>query len=353
MDELGEFSPAQPVGAFDADSNIVNSEVEIRLSTGSSVVLDTRAPIADAADLESAASGIGVFCLATSYLNGTEARFPIDWSAGTDSWSVWMDNVESTAHGGHLYMTSSPENVYYYPSGNLHRYTFYSYYPRQESVGYDHSRITTTIALDGTQDIMWGASTPDMRDFQKYRVSYSAMYYREVADPIDPSISFNHQMAWLKFKIRSEANNDNDATRFGLVSLKLLDMPSTARLTIADLDDPTADGSIEYSGSTTYTLMDAGDTDLAFLNGSTGTGYWITGASLENQDFIGQGICIPAGLTEIDLKITLLRKSDGSRYSQTITKNIGELFAAPMSAGHTYTLNITVTRVGGLIVNGE
>ena len=336
MDECGEnLSPTQPVGTFDADGRLSNSDVEIRLSAGSGTILNTRAPITESG-AEFSASGIGIFCLATSHLNSRAEEFPIDWRAGADAWSVWIDNAESKAIGRNIYIsteTEGEEKVYYYPNGNLHCYSFYAYYPRKDAkIKYCKDKIIARINLDGTQDIMWGKSQPDQSCYENYRTSYSALYFHKAQDAQFPRIkTFNHKMARLDFKISS---TDDEAENYRLASIELLEMPQTAILTVAD-NVHVEEGFVDYCGTTTYTLKDENDEKIGPCE------------ILSGQEIVGH-ICIPAVKTKITMRVILEHKT-GKFYSRTYTilpPHKGDSFVE----GYYYGVPITVGKSGTITV---
>ncbi len=278
-----------------ATVKVESSDVEIRLSSGS---VTTRASIeSDEAGLFEA-EDIGVFCLARKENGVNNKELAINWNRNqtNDHWSIWMDNVKANAQknaeGTATELTWADGNTsYWYPTGNWHCYGFYAYHPYQEDVANENEVFSTEIPLDGTQDVIWGKTW----NFDKY--AYSAKYFRDIPEAEDPQIVFKHKFMRLTFSIvaGADANGSTEAAeKMGIKSLELMNVPSSAKLVIADRNGVSELGEGNVSADwennlTNYVLMDPDDQPLAELDAAAGTGYWAT----PTETTLGQGFLIP------------------------------------------------------------
>lgn len=269
---------------------VENSDVEIHLSTSS---VRTRASVESDDDGSFAVDSMGVFCLAKADLNVNPVELPINWSryVSNDHWSIWMDNVKCNAvkdASGTAIKWADKDAVYMYPTGNWHSYDFYAYYPYQQSTDVSGEVVSTTIALDGTQDVIWGRTESD----EQY--AYSAKYFRNNKAK-SPALSMSHRFMRITFSIiagRDSTGSKEPAKTMGVKSLSVVNVPAYAKLIIADRYNPENDGKIEADwnyGLTSYDMKDAGDAAFPELDAEKELGYWVK----EDEQTVGQGFLLP------------------------------------------------------------
>lgn len=298
----------------ESEVHIGNSDVEIRLSSGAA----TRASIESDGAGAFEAQGIGVFCLAKAKLAVNESELPIQWDRNipNDHWSIWMDNVKSNAEieeGSTSIKWADPAAVYMYPTGNWHSYDFYAYHPYQETVTLQGEVFSTDIALDGTQDVIWGRATSDA-DY-----AFSAKYFRNQAS-VAPVVSFLHCFSRITFTLVAGVGKDGttkDAKTMGVKSVELINMPSKATLIIADRQTPANNGKITTNWEenlVSYNLLDNNDQDFPELVSESNLGYWVT----DEEQKLGQGFLIPVPDEGHKMQIrTILQNRDGQVFDKT------------------------------------
>lgn len=264
-DELGGGAGGQQTG---------NSDEPIVLSVGQQSN-KTRAALGNvdengAYDGTFDANGLGVYCLATGKIFATEN---ITWKTGYDNPNFrWMENVKSdavTALDADLNKkvtnlkfydaeTGTTETNYFYPMGSQYRYTFYGYYPYNQTVTHDENGEKYTVAienLNGTTDLIWGKSLVSDDDAAK-DYAYSAKYIRakkaEYGAEWDkakyksvlPKITFKHKL--MKFNIILKKGTGTGVEQsttiqyLGIKSCKLLNVADKGELVIANLNSENA-----------------------------------------------------------------------------------------------------------------
>lgn len=320
---------------------VENSDVEIHLSTSS---VRTRASVDSDDDGSFSLDSMGVFCLAKGDLNVNPVELPINWSryVSNDHWSIWMDNVKSNAvkdATGTSIKWADTTAVYMYPTGNWHSYDFYAYYPHQPYTDVSGEVVSATINLDGTQDIIWGRTSSD----DQY--AYSAKYFRTQGAQ-SPALSMSHRLMRITFSIVAGRDKDGSkelAKTMGVKSLKLIDVPSQAKLIIADRHNPENDGKIEADWNwnlTQYSLMDPADAPFPELDAETGEGYWVE----EGEQTLGQGFLLPVPEDGHTFRIhVVLQNKDGivfdlHEYPIDLALKDGFKF----EAGKSYNVRITI-----------
>lgn len=320
---------------------VENSDVEIHLSTSS---VRTRASVDSDEDGSFSLDSLGVFCLAKGDLNVNPVELPINWSryVSNDHWSIWMDNVKSNAvkeSNGTAIKWADPEAIYMYPTGNWHSYDFYAYYPYQPYTDVDGEVVSATISLDGTQDIIWG------RTSSEDPLAYSAKYFRSSAAQ-SPALSMSHRLMRITFSIvagRDSTGSKDAAKTMGVKSLKLIDVPSQAKLIIADRHNPENDGKIEADWNwnlTQYDLKDPEDAPFPELDAEENLGYWVK----DNEQTLGQGFLLPVPEDGHTFRIhVVLQNKDGivfdlHEYPIDLALKDGFKF----EAGKSYNVRITI-----------
>lgn len=319
---------------------VTDSNVQIQLS---SATLPSRASVETTANGLFNAEGLGIFCLAQNHLNINTQNLPISWTRNDneDTWSIWIDNAKANTVINDTQTAiniqwADPQASYWYPDGNWHSYQFYGYYPYQENVSLQDEVFTTDIALDGTQDVIWG------RTLSEVQYAYSARYFQGTKKE-QPSLAFSHRFMRITFTLVAGVNSSGSSTtakKLGVKSLELTNMPSTATLTIADRNTPANEGIITCDWEqnlVNYILKDANDTDLATLNATDRKGYWAE----DDEQTLGQGFLVPVPQAGHSLQIhALLQNTNGELFDRygTLTTKPGQTF----QAGKSYNVKITI-----------
>ena len=324
--------------------HVENSDVEIHLSTGS---VNTRASVESDDNHAFEVEGIGVFCLAKGDLNINPRELPINWirNSANDSWSVWMDNVAANAviEGTRTALRwQDDEATYWYPTGNWHSYRFYGYYPRQEEVNLDNEVFTAEIAMDGTQDVIWGRTASGLDEDK----AYSAYFFRQYGEVEQPTIPFTHRLMRLTFSFVAgpDANGSTETAKtMGFQSLELFDVPSKVTLVVADRNDSENEGKIiaDWDNNlTAYNLLDPNDQPLPELDAAAGTGYWTT----DDEQTLGQGFLVPVPEDGHTLQIrAILQNKDGQVFNlHEYPMDINLAPGTKFEAGKSYNAKIIV-----------
>ncbi len=144
-----------------------------------------------------------------------------------------------------LNSTPSPTTCYY-PVSSWYNYYFYTYYPRvDDSKVYvsNNNVVTADYSLNGSQDIITGFSKPATDE------GYCGKYFRDNSQADHPQMELTHHLAQLRFYICSKSKPQGT---FQVKDIKLLEVPSEWRLTIADKSSPNNTGKL-VSRNTTKT----------------------------------------------------------------------------------------------------
>lgn len=326
---------------------VTDSDVKIQLSTGSKT---TKASITSDENGLFNANGMSVFCLATDYIN--PSTITIDWNKGSDGfkYSVWVNNVQINAeidkNNEKTNLTWDDDNSRWYPSGSWHKYAFYGYYPRvaDENISYSSTKITATIPLDGTQDVIYGeASSTDPK-------AYSSEYFEQnELKPEIPTMSFKHKFMRLKFQIAGSNGNNGtvDALNFGVKKIEVVNVPSEVNLVIADRENSSNNGAISFTPdmNNSYELKtDDADDGITSLfthkdnDETTPLAFWVPSTG---SDFIGQGILVPVPTADkqYSVRVTLVNKELDEFVSEaTLTEK-----ASDFVAGRSYGIRLIIT----------
>lgn len=325
---------------------VTDSDVKIQLSTGSKT---TKASITSDENGLFNAKGMSVFCLATDYIN--PSTITIDWNKGSDGfkYSVWVNNVQINAkidkNNEKTNLTWDDDNARWYPSGSWHKYAFYGYYPRvaDENISYSSTKITATIPLDGTQDVIYGeASSTDPK-------AYSSEYFEQnELKPEIPTMSFKHKFMRLKFQIAGSNGNNGtvDALNFGVKKIEVVNVPSEVNLVIADRENSSNNGVISFTPdmNNSYELKTDDDADgITSLfthkdnDETTPLAFWVPSTG---SDFIGQGILVPVPTADkqYSVRVTLVNKELDEFVSEaTLTEK-----ASDFVAGRSYGIRLII-----------
>ncbi len=257
-----------------------NSDVEIKLSVGGGT--RTRASVESDANGMFNLNNLGIFMLGTAVQSTNPEEQNIDWRPSVNPYAVWMNNVEANAvidgGGTRTDILWEDGKTRWYPVGNWYSYRFYGYYPRvaDNRVSMTANKCVVSYSgLDGTKDIIWGRSLgPDLGDAkEKYR--YSARYFRQAGyGDYNPELSLNHKMLRMQFCIQGIADENAEAghefeaaNTMSIDTIMILKVPTTAQLTIADLNNQaTGDGVISYNWESNLADLGVlGDNDGTFV----------------------------------------------------------------------------------------
>lgn len=281
-----------------------NSDVPIMMNLSQKASVQTRAALGNlGADgqldgtFDTDGGQIGIYCLATDKIFGEE---DIQWYPGVNNPNfIWLQNVRADAKttGEVGNRTTSLEwynaSKYYYPMGSQYAYTIYGYYPYTANVVHDYNRFYVNVeGLDGTTDLIWGKSVVDPDDqFKKY--AYSAKYFRSIKEQEGSTydylkhlftVEFKHKLMKFNFIVKKGTSSTDEIKKIGISQVTLHNVATTGKLTIASIDNPDDCGLFEpdWNNTSTLTLKDHGDTDLA-----------ITYLGDNDQLTVGEGIMLP------------------------------------------------------------
>ena len=257
-----------------------NSDVKIKLSVGGGT--STRASVESNVNGMFNLNNLGIFMLGTAVQSTNPEEQNIDWRPAVNPYAVWMNNVEANAvidgGGTRTDILWEDGKTRWYPVGNWYSYRFYGYYPRvaDNRVSMTANKCVVSYSgLDGTKDIIWGRSLgPDLGDAkEKYR--YSARYFRQAGyGDYNPELSLNHKMLRMQFCIQGIADENAEAghefeaaNTMSIDTIMILKVPTTAQLTIADLNNQaTGDGVISYNWESNLADLGVlGDNDGTFV----------------------------------------------------------------------------------------
>ena len=159
---------------------------------------------------------------------------PVQWGEDVDG-SILINNlgVTTTANGEVVF---SPK--IYYPFGNKYAYSFYSYYPYQNTEGGTASVVDGAFKITyplGNTDILWAGS--QAQDYNGV-AGYNAAYCRAVKqDGVDsqyyPKFQYRHLLTALVFKV---VGKDTDIENYDVkvTGMQITSTPTSATLCIAD-----------------------------------------------------------------------------------------------------------------------
>lgn len=261
---------------------IVNSDVEVRLSSGG---VGTRSSVESKAD-SFEVDNIGIYMLATDkiVINPEEVS-PVNW---LDNRCVRMKNVKTNAVRNSLtgvtdLVWADSKATYWYPYENWYAFRFYGYYPRVEdsNISINRTRVEANYTdLDGTKDLIWGQSLRSNPDDAREKYRYSALYFRQAGyTEMYPSVGFGHKMMRIQFYIQG-VEDENPAIGFDRANSMQLEsvqifarnnamgpgvwhgVPTTASLVIADLENPNNEGKLNINWDGPYapvTMKDEND----------------------------------------------------------------------------------------------
>ena len=250
----------------------------------------------------------------------------------------------------------------YYPVGNYCSYSLYGYYPLQSLITdgvnknctVDKSKLTVTIPVTGTDDVIWGRAsytkadvdgtdiqwfTPgeatgsvydgkEITDFSAY--AYSAKFFRfspfRTTDGTDvalnPTMKFKHKMIMLKFDVVAggtpidyDPNDQNydRAYKTTVSGLSIDNAPSSVDLVVADLSGESNEGKLTASETTKVINIDGSATPAAGADGKPAR------VTLTNSDGEESYVILPAGpANDYHLNLTLTDNNEQPAVSKRI-----------------------------------
>lgn len=250
------------------DMLVADSEVEIKLSSGSPTMATRAGVYGDGVfstptscvlgGVTIATPKLALFCLATGRQDGAglDADWAKDWPENND---VRFSNAPAKVWEGNISLDAPA----YYPISNLYTYSFYGYYTKQASesdVTRDANKIDAKVTINGYNDIIWGESSVSedfAENIRKY--AYSAKFYRECVkaevESTPAQMTFQHMLTSFMFKVTPKDENAKGVT---ITSIKLKNQPQSATLCIASMADGEA-GKItvdEEASTGDFTLYD-------------------------------------------------------------------------------------------------
>lgn len=236
----------------------------------------------------SVTENIGLYMLAI-YDQGVNPFLAINWydnnySAPLKNYRAKTISVDGKT-GLQLVDADQNEQVEYYPLTSRYANRFYGYYPYRNDgsskfwVTSDGQKVVVTYTgLDGTTDILWGQSDAGEEiankpaktvDDQKKLWKYSARYFRINSETMTdyPVIAFQHMLMAFQFKLLALADGNgeyDECEKMKLLNVTIKDVPTTAKLTVADHSYCTSDtwkGAISFDATPVadLTIRDAGD----------------------------------------------------------------------------------------------
>ncbi len=284
-----------------------NSDIPVMLSVGQKANL-TRAALGNRDeegnyDGTFDAKGLGIYCLATGKIYGTQ---DITWKTGFDNPNfLWMENIKADATTavdptlGELGEDGQPKGKkvtslsfydktgnkagekYYYPMGSQYSYSFYGYYPYNETVNHDQAGEKYSVnitGIDGTKDIIWGKSVVPADD-KHADEAFSAKYFRShKADDIEagteynyknylPNVTFKHKLMKLNIILQKGNGGNTRIEHLGIKSVKLLNVADAGTLVIANLKtDAAASTDKEGSFNVDWTTANNHNTEATALS---------------------------------------------------------------------------------------
>lgn len=332
--------------SYDDNDESSVENVLIRLSAGGS----TRASIESDEDGNFETANIAIFALADRVMDVTPSPLPISWAGDAEdtlTYAVLLNNVEAEAvkssNGTDIYFSDG--ETYYYPHSNWYCYSFFGYHPMTEDIVKTDSQVLATIVIDGTQDIIYGRAKSD-EDY-----AFSARYYRQSKNVGKlPELSFTHKLMRVTFSAKPGANtvggsDYSAALSTTIESVKILSVPTTGELIVADLNTPDNDGTLTFdfsdaSEKADFLLCDSGDVALNPDN------YYmeIDGDGQPVEKTVGVGILLPVPESGYAYSLAVtLRDSDGNvyelKYPQAVTLGEGGTFEAGKSYNLCFTIN--------------
>lgn len=320
---LGAVAVASLAGCTSVDDDAVvggngelkGSDVPIQLSVASDVL--TRSSLSYTDGGLFSADSMGVFCLATAPISATEEYKPKDWTtynvgAENDGYSVLMSNVLSRA----VMIDSSytaiewarTDTTYFYPRNSLYKYGFVGYYPYvadASKVVYTENSVNIGYeGLNGTQDIIAGYAISDAP------TAYSATYFHQNPTAELPQLQLNHMMVRFQFSVVKDTTDVNSGN-VGIESVKLLQMPTMATLTI----QPGEGATLNSTAANDDTPLVYADYELKEEGGEPlRNDYYAT----ETETPVGNGFFIPLPLDSCTLAVTLKYKDSDVKDQRSI-----------------------------------
>lgn len=222
---------------------IDETPVLIRLGASGSIETSVKSKAALESLDEIEPNLIGTFCLAKSKVEAEGSYDEVNWSNVGQNGVYWNNVISdvtpiesSTSY--ELKPVRNVNNPYnaYYPSDNKYAYEFFSYYPIQgnSNVELSTDKITVTLDVDGSQDVICGkSSVPDGLSDDMAKNCFNARYFRTLETEENAEINFEHKLARIEFISEPASNQtydkDNgayyDASQYYIKKIEIINQP--------------------------------------------------------------------------------------------------------------------------------
>lgn len=289
----------------------------------------------------------------------------------TDYNEAFINNVAATAASGQNTLLDVNDadnngNPYYYQGDAV--YDFYGYHIDDAAEGGTPEPIVveeagatqgdgTSLAhgvyipftINGSQDLMTATADPTA-DVGQTGVDPTRAYSAYAARKgVDPTLTFQHQLARFKFQIKAGAASGMDVQ---VDAIEILNQKATGYLKVVGADQGITVAA-DDPGNTTFTLMEQGPDGIQALTPIAPTTEFADGKT-QKADPIGESIMIfPDGAScEINIKTTDVGISDPTPIpDQRFTINASDLLkngtdvsagATKFDAGKEYTITIII-----------
>lgn len=224
-------------GGNDTETNIDPDAVKINLGMklpSAEVSPASRGAIIGDATWDEAK--VGVFALAKNEtFNGAD----LIWVNNNLSQRI-LDNVEGTIKVGTPTTVELKDGPYYYPMTLGMDFTFYGYHPRVATPVTDGESkvITAAYNISGQEDILWGrVVAPQITEGEITYEGYNARYFRKNTTAAVPSITFDHKLVQLNFKLKAGTGEDgttDESVKVTVKSINVICQNRNVNLTVAN-----------------------------------------------------------------------------------------------------------------------
>ena len=345
---------------------VTTDPVEIRLSSGNTGMLYTRAAEEDGVDFDT----LGVFALARHTLTINQAPADINWwgTHETELTACKLFNIPSKKEGANVNWVDNTAH-YYYPMTQFYAYDFYAYYPYKEDSELDKStanKLYVDYTIDGSTDIIWGrAASTDSKGFSSAYFTQDMAHFQ--GGEYMPQLNMRHLLTRLVFYAvpAPKHNGSTDADAYDAAelmqvkSIKVVNAYTDVRLRIADLENDAvssmvADCAANSSDTTWWAgrlLLNSATHDTLSLKDkpiSDGIQEDLTPTMVPNHSTYPSGIQLGESImlypqSFYKIQIVLLNTGDGVEHVSEIPLII-QPDGQPFNAGSQYNVNL---RIGG------
>lgn len=247
------------------------SETPILLQSDSRFFsVNTRASIDTIQDIDT----LGVFCVAREKtgIHGSDEASDVNWmqilentheNYGFTTNGIYWNNVkfrpgETTDGRTKLEALEGEDFVGFYPVTNWYGYDFYAYYPYKDGYIQASDSLAVDFTIDGTNDIIWGRSNKVADPY-----AYSARYIKSMNNKNVP-MTLKHCTTQFRFFLLPAADGSGKVVQpekvknLSIKEIKLLDVHSNIRMTLAKLNSDESAGAVYPIGveTTDFILKD-------------------------------------------------------------------------------------------------